>query len=273
VELDKVLWQIRDLSFSYLSGLFGRTKDCISLRLQCLRDPNDDAHRRLTLEIGQIGSTTIDCPSAWHQSPSYPLLGAPTADVDRIWRTDDDHCLWSNRNCPVASLAQHQYRTPRAIRKRLQDLSERKTPDSSDRDRGCGSTADGAANPSERPAAGSDSASNGGSNGKGSDRKRRRISVEAEEVAPRDPKRRRVEESSEPPEEYCDPISFQLMGDPTLVTLTGITYERDTILQCIAEHGEDPFTRQKIDCGHLVPNRALKSAIDRWRKQHFEYTE
>ena len=188
---------------------------------------------------------------------------------DKEWRTEDDDCLWSNRDCSVASLALHHYRPPSGIRKRLQELSERNSSDSLDQ--ALQSTSNDTTNTSDEaeaeppslglPQLDSFAVSNG------NNRKRNR---NGDDMPHRAAKKRRIAmaDTNEPPDEYCDPITFKLMEEPTMVTLTGYTYEKATIMQCIRDNGEDPFTRQKINSSHLVVNRALKSVIDRWRGEH-----
>merc|ERR1712087_732447 len=69
---------------------------------------------------------------------------------------------------------------------------------------------------------------------------------------------------AQPPNEFCDPITYDLMREPMLVTTSGHTYEKYTILECIEQHGKDPLTNMPITTNQIVPNRALKSAIERW---------
>merc|ERR1712129_398578 len=95
-------------------------------------------------------------------------------------------------------------------------------------------------------------------------KKRKRESEETKSC----PSKRRRLNKTEPPEDLCDPITYKLMKDPTLVTLSGYTYEREIIEECIKEHGKDPMTNVKIEKKHLVPNRALKCSITRWKENN-----
>lgn len=70
------------------------------------------------------------------------------------------------------------------------------------------------------------------------------------------------------PDQFLDPITYELMVDPVLCRKSGQTYERKTIEGCIEQSGLDPITQQKIKKKHLFPNRVLKELIDEWRKEH-----
>jgi hypothetical protein len=50
----------------------------------------------------------------------------------------------------------------------------------------------------------------------------------------------------------------------------GITYERAVILSWIAKHGTCPVTREPISSELLIPNRALKDAIENWRERKLQ---
>lgn len=73
--------------------------------------------------------------------------------------------------------------------------------------------------------------------------------------------------SIEIPTEYCDPITFEIMTNPVL-TKSGHTFERSTIMHHIKNYGTNPFTRDKLTEKELIPNRALKEAIDKWLKEN-----
>jgi hypothetical protein len=55
------------------------------------------------------------------------------------------------------------------------------------------------------------------------------------------------------------------MRDPVIVTVTGMTYEREAIAEWLAEHDIDPSTGMKLGENKLlVPNVALRKTIDAW---------
>ena len=62
---------------------------------------------------------------------------------------------------------------------------------------------------------------------------------------------------------YC-PITGALMVDPVIDT-DGNTWERSAIAEWITRRGLSPITRNSLSVDELVPNRALKDAIDRER--------
>ena len=63
------------------------------------------------------------------------------------------------------------------------------------------------------------------------------------------------------PDEFNCPITLEIMDDPVLCD-DGYTYERSAI-QSIT-NSLSPMTRQPIDKTRLIPNRALKDAINRF---------
>lgn len=70
--------------------------------------------------------------------------------------------------------------------------------------------------------------------------------------------------TDEAPEEYLDPISFNLFNDP-VVTPNGITYERAYLLEHLEKKGKfDPVTKQPLREHQLYPNLALKDAVENY---------
>ncbi|XP_064382317.1 E3 ubiquitin-protein ligase CHIP-like [Halichondria panicea] len=71
-----------------------------------------------------------------------------------------------------------------------------------------------------------------------------------------------AEQGREVPDFFCGKISFDIMMDP-VVTPSGITYNRRDIEDHLQRVGNfDPITRQELKCEQLIPNLALKEAID-----------
>lgn len=68
-------------------------------------------------------------------------------------------------------------------------------------------------------------------------------------------------------DEFMCPISMSVMEDPVVLAETGVTYERAEIAAWFAQ-GKDtcPCTGVRVSSQQLVPNRALKAAIDRWKE-------
>ena len=72
---------------------------------------------------------------------------------------------------------------------------------------------------------------------------------------------------NEVPENYCCPLTKQIMTDPVIVNGSGITYERRAITKWINHNGgraEEPMTRRTITLSDLTPNRALMEDITRF---------
>ncbi|KIX02171.1 uncharacterized protein Z518_08110 [Rhinocladiella mackenziei CBS 650.93] len=61
------------------------------------------------------------------------------------------------------------------------------------------------------------------------------------------------------PDWLIDPITFEVMHDP-VITPTGVSFERVSLLKHIKANGCDPLTRQPLHAEELIPNVALKNA-------------
>lgn len=64
-----------------------------------------------------------------------------------------------------------------------------------------------------------------------------------------------------PPESYC-PITHQMMHEPVLAS-DGVTYERAAIERWLAQNVTSPMTNTPLTSTDLIPNRALRSIIER----------
>lgn len=78
-----------------------------------------------------------------------------------------------------------------------------------------------------------------------------------------------AEQDEEPPEHLCCPITMDLMAEPVICILDGITYERSAITKWLSEHKETPSRvpmqkSQEVE-GVLIPNRAIISAIEEYK--------
>ncbi|KIV86946.1 hypothetical protein PV11_02522 [Exophiala sideris] len=61
------------------------------------------------------------------------------------------------------------------------------------------------------------------------------------------------------PDWMIDPITFEVMHDP-VITPTGVSFERTSLLKHIKVHACDPLTRLPLKSEQLIPNVALKNA-------------
>jgi hypothetical protein len=68
------------------------------------------------------------------------------------------------------------------------------------------------------------------------------------------------------PQEFRCPISMELMIDPVLCE-DGHTYERKNIEEWLRRNPTSPLTRQSVNPSSLRQNYALKTSIERWKKQ------
>lgn len=60
-------------------------------------------------------------------------------------------------------------------------------------------------------------------------------------------------------------ISLTIMNDPVL-TPAGSSYERKNITTWLNHNNVDPQSRQPLEVKDLISNRALKEAINTWKK-------
>ena len=66
-------------------------------------------------------------------------------------------------------------------------------------------------------------------------------------------------------ESFICPIYQTLMEDP-VITPYGTTYERAAILSWLKKHNNDPLTKKKLTKEMLIPNYALRSAIQEFKE-------
>eukprot|EP01038_Epipyxis_sp_PR26KG_P014089 gene14089-18908_t len=71
------------------------------------------------------------------------------------------------------------------------------------------------------------------------------------------------------PEQFLCPITLSIMSDPVM-DLDGITYERSAIMNWLVDHKVSPITRNPLHYTQLIPNRALRSAIEEYLKSEAE---
>ncbi|EXJ92188.1 hypothetical protein A1O3_00738 [Capronia epimyces CBS 606.96] len=69
------------------------------------------------------------------------------------------------------------------------------------------------------------------------------------------------------PDWLIDPITFEVMHDP-VVTPTGVSFERVSLLKHIKQTGLDPLTRLPIRPDQLIPNVALKNACNEFLEKN-----
>jgi hypothetical protein len=72
------------------------------------------------------------------------------------------------------------------------------------------------------------------------------------------------------PAPFVCPISQACMDDPVM-SRTGTSYDRTSIEEWLDRNGTDPFTRAPMAAGHLVPNRALKDAIEYYKTHEMRF--
>lgn len=83
------------------------------------------------------------------------------------------------------------------------------------------------------------------------------VQVAAESVSQAD------EDLGDAPEEFLDPVLFDLMKDPVRLP-SGTVMDRATIKQHLLNDPHDPFSRQPLTEDQLVPAADVKERIDAW---------
>jgi len=63
------------------------------------------------------------------------------------------------------------------------------------------------------------------------------------------------------PSSYIDPITHEIIDDP-VITADGHTYSRASITRWLEEHSTSPTTGAVLEHKHLIPNHAMRGAID-----------
>lgn len=73
---------------------------------------------------------------------------------------------------------------------------------------------------------------------------------------------------SEVPDYLCCKITLDIFRDP-VITPSGVTYERAVLIDHLQKVGKfDPITREPLDQSQLVPNLALKEAVQAFLDEH-----
>ncbi|GAP84736.1 putative STIP1 likey and U-box containing protein 1 [Rosellinia necatrix] len=76
-----------------------------------------------------------------------------------------------------------------------------------------------------------------------------------------------AEKKREVPDWVIDDISFGIMVDP-VITKTGKSYERASILEALRRHPIDPLTRESLYPSELRPNLGLRQACEEFLEQN-----
>ena len=80
-------------------------------------------------------------------------------------------------------------------------------------------------------------------------------------------------DSTKAPSAFYCPITCEVMRDP-LMCRSGLSFERNAIIEWLHNHSTCPMTRQPMTVGDLVPNRALQERIRTWcNRNDFELND
>jgi len=79
-----------------------------------------------------------------------------------------------------------------------------------------------------------------------------------------DQQQKMQEDVGEIPEEFLDPITFELMEDPVILPTSNNTMDRSAITRHLLSDPIDPFNRAPLTIDMLQPNTELKAKIKKW---------
>ncbi|KIE04381.1 hypothetical protein NF27_IE00170, partial [Candidatus Jidaibacter acanthamoeba] len=69
------------------------------------------------------------------------------------------------------------------------------------------------------------------------------------------------------PEEYCCPITSQIMMEPVIID-SGETYEREAIIKWLKQNNTDPRTNTQLRTKNFIENRSIKRSIVTFLDKH-----
>jgi len=75
------------------------------------------------------------------------------------------------------------------------------------------------------------------------------------------------EDFEDAPDDFLDPMMFELMEDPVLLPTSGKVMDRKHIMRHLLSTPNDPFNRQTLTEEMLKPVVELKEKIDEWKRQ------
>lgn len=72
------------------------------------------------------------------------------------------------------------------------------------------------------------------------------------------------------PENFLDPISFDLINDPVKLPSSGIIMDRKVIKQHLLNDEHDPFNRSPLKFNQLIEVPEFKKEIENWVKERMQ---
>ena len=66
---------------------------------------------------------------------------------------------------------------------------------------------------------------------------------------------RKEEEEGDIPDEFLDPVLATLMSDPVILTTSGVTLDRTTIVSHLLNDKTDPFNRKPLTMEQVLPGK------------------
>ena len=72
------------------------------------------------------------------------------------------------------------------------------------------------------------------------------------------------------PDEFLDPLTYNLMENPVILPSSHINIDRRTIEDYLLSNPSDPFNRNPLTKDELIPNDELKKKIDEYKNKKFK---
>lgn len=70
------------------------------------------------------------------------------------------------------------------------------------------------------------------------------------------------------PDEFLDPLTFDVMKDPVRLTTSNVVVDRSTFNLILASDGIDPFNRKAMDATSIVEEKELKNSINEYKEKN-----
>ncbi|RIA98699.1 ubiquitin elongating factor core-domain-containing protein [Glomus cerebriforme] len=78
------------------------------------------------------------------------------------------------------------------------------------------------------------------------------------------------EELGEVPDEFLDPLIFEIMEDPVILPGSNISIDRKSITTHLLSDATDPFNRKPLTIDQVIPNTELKERIEAFKREKRE---
>jgi ubiquitin conjugation factor E4 B len=76
------------------------------------------------------------------------------------------------------------------------------------------------------------------------------------------------EEGPKAPDEFCDPVTLDLMDDPVMLPASRQVLDRSCVERLLLSDACDPFNKAPLAMEDVVEQPELRARIDAWKKEH-----